>query len=166
VALNPNFYNSHFNLGVVLEQLQDAAGAREQFKKAIELGANEPEVRFELARFCARWRNRRGAGTTQLYQQRLKEESDKSLAILKSTQAEEASRPETIAKLPICFAKPAPRSWQPRACQPARRRSGRTGRYRGRANRVAAGHRGRSGICPRTIPAWLSGNPRGRQCRG
>jgi tetratricopeptide (TPR) repeat protein len=91
VALNPNFYNSHFNLGVVLEQLQDAAGAREQFKKAIELGANEPEVRFELAKVL------RTLGETEeaqeqlkLYQQRLKEESDKSLAILKSTQAEEA----------------------------------------------------------------------------
>jgi len=91
VALNPNFYNSHYNLGVVLEQQQDAAGAREQFKKAIELGANEPEVRFELAKVL------RTLGETEeaqdqlkLYQRRLKEESDKSLAILKSTQAEEA----------------------------------------------------------------------------
>ncbi|MGA9672101.1 MAG: tetratricopeptide repeat protein [Terracidiphilus sp.] len=91
VALNPNFYNSHYNLGVVLEQLQDAAGAREQFKKAIELGANEPEARFELAKVL------RTLGETaeaqeqlKIYQQRLKEESDKSLAILKSTQAEEA----------------------------------------------------------------------------
>jgi len=91
VALNPGFYNSHYNLGVVLEQLQDAAGARDQFKKAIELGANEPEVRFELAKVL------RTLGETaeaqeqlKIYQQRLKEESDKSLAILKSTQAEEA----------------------------------------------------------------------------
>jgi tetratricopeptide (TPR) repeat protein len=91
VALNPGFYNSHYNLGVVLEQQQDAAGAREQFKKAIELGANEPEVRFELAKVL------RTLGETdeaqeqlKLYRQRLKEESDKSLAILKSTQAEEA----------------------------------------------------------------------------
>ncbi len=91
IALKPDFYNSHYNLGVVLEQLQDAAGAREQFNKAIELGANEPEVRFELAKAL------RTLGETeeaqkqlQLYRQRLKEESDKSLAILKSTQAEEA----------------------------------------------------------------------------
>lgn len=91
VALNPDFYNSHYNLGVVLEQLQDATGARDQFKKAIELGANEPEVRFELAKVL------RTLGETEkaqeqlkIYQQRLKEESDKSLAILKSTQAEEA----------------------------------------------------------------------------
>lgn len=91
IALNPKFYNSHYNLGVVLEQLQDAAGAKKQFKKAIELGANEPEVRFELAKVL------RTLGETEeaqeqlrIYQQRLKEESDKSLAILKSTQAEEA----------------------------------------------------------------------------
>ncbi len=91
VALNPGFYNSHYNLGIVLEQLQDPAGARVQFTKAIELGANEPEVRFELAKVL------RTLGETEeaqkqlkLYQQRLKEESDKSLAILKSTQAEEA----------------------------------------------------------------------------
>ena len=91
IALNPGFYNSHYNLGVVLEQLQDAAGARAQFLKAIELGANEPEVRFELAKVL------RTLGETEeaqkqltLYRQRLKEESDKSLAILKSTQAEEA----------------------------------------------------------------------------
>jgi tetratricopeptide (TPR) repeat protein len=90
-ALNPGFYNSHYNLGLVLEHLQDAAGAREQFQKAIELGANEPEVRFELAKVL------RTLGETdeaqkqlKLYQQRLKEESDKSLAILKSTQGEEA----------------------------------------------------------------------------
>ncbi len=91
VALNPKFYNSHYNLGLVLEQLKDNEGAREQFKTAIELGAKEPEVRFELARVL------RTLGETEeaqeqlkIYQQRLKEESDKSLAILKSTQAEEA----------------------------------------------------------------------------
>ncbi len=91
ITLNPGFYNSHYNLGVVLEQQQDAAGARQQFQKAIELGANEPEVRFELAKVL------RTLGETdeaqeqlKLYQKNLKEESDKSLAILKSTQAEEA----------------------------------------------------------------------------
>ena len=91
ITLNPNFYNSHYNLGIVLAQLQDAAGAREQFQKAIDLGATEPEIRFDLAKVL------RTLGQTEeakeqlkLYQQRLKEESDQSLAILKSTQAEEA----------------------------------------------------------------------------
>jgi tetratricopeptide (TPR) repeat protein len=91
VALNPGFYNSHYNLGVVLEQLQDAAGAREQFQRAIEVGDNEPELRFELAKVLRTLgRTEEAQAQLKLYQQRLKEESDKSLAILKSTQAEEA----------------------------------------------------------------------------
>jgi tetratricopeptide (TPR) repeat protein len=91
VAINPNFYNSHYNLGVALAALQDAAGAKEQFTRAIELGAAEPEVHFELAKVL------RILGETEeaqeqlkVYQQRLKEEANQSLAILKSTQAEEA----------------------------------------------------------------------------
>jgi len=90
-ALNPGFYNSHYNLGVVLEQLQDAAGAKEQFKKALELGATEPEVHFELAKVLRTLgESEEAKEQLKLYQQRLKEESDKSLAILKSTQGEEA----------------------------------------------------------------------------
>jgi tetratricopeptide (TPR) repeat protein len=91
IALNPNFYNSHYNLGLVLAQLQEAAGASEQFRKAIDLGGTEPAIRFDLAKAL------RTLGQTdeaqqqlQLYQQRLKEEANHSLAVLKSTQAEEA----------------------------------------------------------------------------
>jgi tetratricopeptide (TPR) repeat protein len=93
VALNPNYYYSHYNLGLVLAQLQDAAGAKEQLERAIALGAAEPEAHFELAKVL------RALGETDaaqeqlmLYRQRLKEESDKSVAILKSTQAEEAAK--------------------------------------------------------------------------
>ncbi len=93
VALNPNYYYSHYNLGLVLAQLQEAAGAKRELQKAIELGATEPEAHFELAKVL------RALGETdaaqeqlKLYRQRLKEESDKSVAILKSTQAEEAAK--------------------------------------------------------------------------
>jgi tetratricopeptide (TPR) repeat protein len=91
VALNPNYYYSHYNLGLVLAQLQDAAGAKEQLNRAIELGAAEPEAHFELAKVL-RTLGETDAAQEQLrlYRQRLKEESDKSVAILKSTQAEEA----------------------------------------------------------------------------
>ncbi len=91
VALNPNYYYSHFNLGLVLKQLQDAAGAKKELQRAIELGAAEPEARFELAKVL-RTLGETDAAREQLklYRQRLKEESDKSVAILKSTQAEEA----------------------------------------------------------------------------
>jgi tetratricopeptide (TPR) repeat protein len=91
ISLNPNFYNAHYNLGLVLAQLQDAAGASEQFRKAIDLGGAEPAIRFDLAKAL------RALGQTDeaqqqldLYQQRLKQEAAHSLAVLKSTQAEEA----------------------------------------------------------------------------
>jgi tetratricopeptide (TPR) repeat protein len=91
VVLNPNYYYSHYNLGLVLAQFQDAAGAKEQFTRALELGAAEPEAHFELAKVL-RTLGETDAAQEQLtlYRQRLKEESDKSVAILKSTQAEEA----------------------------------------------------------------------------
>ena len=93
VALSPNFYNSRYNLGVVLAHLQDPAGAKEQLKKALELGATEPEVHFELSKVL----NSLGeAGEAQeelkVYKKGLQEESDRAVAVLKSTQAEEASK--------------------------------------------------------------------------
>jgi tetratricopeptide (TPR) repeat protein len=91
VALNPNHYNSRYNYGVVLEQLKDIAGAKVQFEKAIELGAQEPEIRFELAKVL------RTLGETEqaqeqlkLYQQALKGRADRTLAAQKSTQAAQA----------------------------------------------------------------------------
>src|SRR5438477_5797609 len=39
--LNPNHYNSRYNLGVVLAKLTDYRGAKEQLEKAIELGRSE-----------------------------------------------------------------------------------------------------------------------------
>jgi len=49
VALNPAFSFSHYNLGLVLEQLHDPAHAKEQFEQAIALGFEEPDVHFQLA---------------------------------------------------------------------------------------------------------------------
>jgi len=91
VALNPNDYNSRMNLGLVLVQLNDAAGAKVQLEKAVELGVKEPQVRFELAKVL------RTLGETEeaqkqleLFQQKLKDDADQSLAVMKATQAEEA----------------------------------------------------------------------------
>jgi tetratricopeptide (TPR) repeat protein len=93
VAVNPNDENPRVNLGLVLAALQDAAGAREQLEKAVELGAASPQVHFELAKVL------RTLGETEeaqqqlkLYQQKLKEESDQSLAVLKATEAAEAAK--------------------------------------------------------------------------
>lgn len=50
VALNPNQYNSHYNLGIALANLNEPQGAREQFEKALAFGASEPRIRFEYAK--------------------------------------------------------------------------------------------------------------------
>lgn len=93
VALNPGDYNPRVNLGLVLAQLKDAAGAKAQLEKAIELGADEPQIHFELSKAL------RTLGETEeaerqleLYKQKLQEESDQALAVLKATQAAEAAK--------------------------------------------------------------------------
>lgn len=93
VALNPNDYNSRVNLGLVLAQLNEAAGAKLQLEKAVELGATEAQVRFELAKVLRTLgENDTAQEQLKLYQQKLKEEADQSLAVLKATQAEEAAK--------------------------------------------------------------------------
>lgn len=92
VTLNPNHYNSRYNYGVVLAQLKDAAGAKVQLEKAIELGATEPEIRFELAKVLRTLGETQAAqGQLKLYQQALKDKSDRTLAAQKSTQAAQAA---------------------------------------------------------------------------
>jgi tetratricopeptide (TPR) repeat protein len=50
VASAPNFFNSRYNLGMVLVFLHEWPEAAEQLQKAIALGAIEPQVHFELAK--------------------------------------------------------------------------------------------------------------------
>ncbi len=82
VARDPNFYNSHYNLGMVLEKLNDAPGARYQFEKALALGAEEPDVRFHLAKVL------RSMGQT--------EEADRQLKLYR--EAADASSKRTVAQ--------------------------------------------------------------------
>jgi Flp pilus assembly protein TadD len=65
VSLNPNHYNSQYNLGMVLAELKDPQGARRHLEKAIALGATEPQIRFKLAAVL------RTLGETKLAQQQL-----------------------------------------------------------------------------------------------
>ena len=91
VALNPNDYNSRVNLGLVLAQLKDAAGAKVQLEKAVELGVDEPQVYFELSKVLRTLGDSEGSQQQlKLFQQGLKAEADKSLSVLKATQAAEA----------------------------------------------------------------------------
>src|SRR5579863_6917498 len=50
VAIDPNFSDSRYNLGMVLVLLKEWQGAKEQLEKAIELGAPEAQAHFELAK--------------------------------------------------------------------------------------------------------------------
>jgi tetratricopeptide (TPR) repeat protein len=91
--LDPNRYSTRFNLGCTLEQLQDHAGAKEQLKRAIELDPAEPESRFELAKVLRKLGETDAAQQQLLlYQKQLKDQSDRSFAAQKSTQAAEAVR--------------------------------------------------------------------------
>ncbi len=89
ITLNPNHYNSRYNLGIALAQLKDPKGAREQFEKALALGAVEPEVRFEYAKVL-RTLGETKLATEQLklYQEEQKAKADRTLAASKSAQAE------------------------------------------------------------------------------
>ncbi len=66
VAIEPNFYNSRYNLGMVLVFLHEWPEAKIQLEKAIELGAPQPEVHFELAKAL------RGLGESELANEELK----------------------------------------------------------------------------------------------
>lgn len=50
VALDPDNANARASLGMVLARLQDESGARLQLEKALTLGAQDPQVHYELSR--------------------------------------------------------------------------------------------------------------------
>ena len=50
VAIDGNFFNSRYNLGMVLVFLKEWEEAKEQLQKAIDLGATESQVHFEMAK--------------------------------------------------------------------------------------------------------------------
>src|SRR3984885_9338167 len=89
-ALNPSHTESRRNLGSVLAQLKDPQGAREQLQKAIDLGDEDPAVRFELAAVL------RTLGETQeaenqlkIYKQEAQKKSDLTQAYAKSDFADQ-----------------------------------------------------------------------------
>ncbi|MGP8093946.1 MAG: tetratricopeptide repeat protein [Candidatus Sulfotelmatobacter sp.] len=89
VALNPNHYNSRFNLGIALSNLNDPQGARAQFEKALALGASEPQVRFEYAKVLRTLGEAKlAAEQLKLYQQEQKAQADRTMAAVKMGQAD------------------------------------------------------------------------------
>ncbi|HTZ97162.1 MAG TPA: tetratricopeptide repeat protein [Terriglobales bacterium] len=89
VAINPNHYNSHFNLGIALSDLNDPQGAREQFEKALALGAHEPAVRFEYAKVLRKLgETQLAAEQLKLYQEEQKASNEQTMAVNKTAQAD------------------------------------------------------------------------------
>jgi tetratricopeptide (TPR) repeat protein len=89
VALDPYFYNSHYNLGLALAKLGDLQEAREQFEKAIALGANEPEVHFQLAKALGMLgKTEEAQRELKLYREVAEADSNRSLAEGKAVQAQ------------------------------------------------------------------------------
>ncbi len=91
VALDGNDPNPRVNLGLVLEELNDPAGAKIQLEKALALGRDEPQIHFELAKVL-RALGETAAAQQQLalFQQKLKQESDRASAVTKARAAAEA----------------------------------------------------------------------------
>jgi tetratricopeptide (TPR) repeat protein len=89
VAIDPNFFNSQYNLGMVLVFLREWKEAREHLEKAIALGATEPQVHFELAKALkGLGESDRAVREMQEYQKLKKDENAKLEAASRSTQAE------------------------------------------------------------------------------
>lgn len=94
-ALNPNHFNVRYNLGIVLSEMQDYAGAKIQLEKALSLGAgvSEPQVRYRLGGVLRSLGKADEAKEQfKITQTELQETSDKSLAVEKSAEAENALR--------------------------------------------------------------------------
>ncbi len=89
VAIDPNFFNSRYNLGMVLVFLKEWREAKEQLQKAIDLGATEPQVHFEMAKALrALGENDRALEEMKQYQQIKKSEESRLEAAAISAQAD------------------------------------------------------------------------------
>jgi tetratricopeptide (TPR) repeat protein len=54
IALNSGYWESHYELGILLERVRDFAGAAGEFQRAIELNPNSPTPHYHLARVYER----------------------------------------------------------------------------------------------------------------
>ena len=91
-AINPKHANTHFNLGAVLAEMHEWGEAEKQFKLTIDLGDTESEVRFQLSQALRKQgKNEEAAEQLQIFQAKVKQKSDNTLAMQKATQAAEAA---------------------------------------------------------------------------
>ena len=91
VAIDPNFFNSRYNLGMTLVFLKEWPEAKEQLERAIALGAPEPQVHFELAKALrGLGENDQALKEMQQYQQLKKEQEAELEASSVSVQGDKA----------------------------------------------------------------------------
>jgi len=89
VVLNPSHYDCRYNLGVALANLNDPQGAREQFEKALTLGASNPGVRIEYVKVLRTLgETKLAAEQLKLYQQEQKAQADRTLVAISMGQGD------------------------------------------------------------------------------
>jgi Flp pilus assembly protein TadD len=76
ISLEPNFFHSRYNLGMVLVFLHEWKDAKEQLEKALALGATEPEVHFELAKALRGLGDMEGAQAQMKQYQQMKRDEE------------------------------------------------------------------------------------------
>jgi Flp pilus assembly protein TadD len=91
VGLKPDDYNPRVNLGLVIAQSEDPAGAEQQLRIAISLGADSPQVYFALSKALrAQGKTAEAQQELAIFEQKQKAEADHATAVLKATQAAES----------------------------------------------------------------------------
>ena len=91
VGLKPDDYNPRVNLGLVMAQDEDPAGAERQLEIAVQLGADSPQVYFALSKALrAQGKTEDAQRELAIFQQKQKAEADHATAVLKATQAAES----------------------------------------------------------------------------
>ena len=89
LALEPDDYNSHYNLGLALVKLDEPRAAKEHFEKALALGSPDPEVHVELATVLKKLgENEAAQKQLELYREASQAQSNQSVAQAKATLAE------------------------------------------------------------------------------
>jgi tetratricopeptide (TPR) repeat protein len=97
--IDPKYYNVRYNLGLVLLALKDFAGAREQFEKALALGATEPEVRFKYATALRTMgETEKAKEQLKLYQDQIHAQEKRALSNSKAAQADKEVESGETAK--------------------------------------------------------------------
>ncbi len=93
VAANPDHYESRHNLAIAYSNLNNPQAAKEQFEKALALGAPEPGVRLEYVKVLrSLGENDLAQEQLKLYQQEQKAKADRTQAAIKMGQADEELR--------------------------------------------------------------------------